>query len=378
MQSVEFSGTWKEIGRAHGEQLGHRLREVEELVTAEMLPLLRTDESALQEDARFNALKAHAPAWFWEELKSLRQTPRGDEVTEESLLLANVVDDLSLIALRQGEARASAMACTSFAVHNGDGPLVARNLDYFWGETLTRLQQVFRITPEENGALPIVSVGWPGYLGVVTGMNSEGVCLAVHVSDPVNVSAHGIPSGMLYRQTLHRARTAREAADVIASASRTAGYNVLLADPREVLVLEVTAQQAVVRTMRDGFLTCSNHFQSRELGRAAVKDLLSLRYPLRSRVAIALMRVESLRRASEVAKWLKRNAVNDVETARAGLCQRAVEKRGTLATVQTVFFEPAARRMWVADATSPPTTRGRLRAVDARAEIPHFPGQPLH
>src|SRR5205085_296964 len=55
---------------------------------------------------------------------------------------------------------------------------LARAFDFEAGEPFDRDKVVFLV--REPGRIPFASVGWPGFVGVVSGMNREGVAIVVH------------------------------------------------------------------------------------------------------------------------------------------------------------------------------------------------------
>jgi len=68
------------------------------------------------------------------------------------------------------------IGCTSFAFAGAGGhELVGRAFDFEAGEVFDRDKVVYLV--REDGAVPFASVAWPGFIGVVTGMNAEGVVL---------------------------------------------------------------------------------------------------------------------------------------------------------------------------------------------------------
>jgi hypothetical protein len=74
------------------------------------------------------------------------------------------------------------VGCTSFVLSGaGAAPghhLLARNFDFEVDEIFDRSKVVFLV--REKGAIPFASVAWPGLVGVVSGMNAEGLAVVVH------------------------------------------------------------------------------------------------------------------------------------------------------------------------------------------------------
>ena len=69
------------------------------------------------------------------------------------------------------------IGCSAFVLGPGatrDGhTLLGRAFDFEAGDEFDRDKAVFFV--RENGAIPFASVAWPGLVGVLSGMNAEGV-----------------------------------------------------------------------------------------------------------------------------------------------------------------------------------------------------------
>jgi isopenicillin-N N-acyltransferase like protein len=74
------------------------------------------------------------------------------------------------------------LGCTSFALTGdaaeGGHVVLARNFDFEAGPVFDEKKAVFLV--REDGRIPYASVAWPGLVGVVSGMNAEGLAVVVH------------------------------------------------------------------------------------------------------------------------------------------------------------------------------------------------------
>ncbi len=121
------------------------------------------------------------------------------------------------------------IGCTSFAFSGADGhELVGRAFDFDAGETFDRDKVVYLV--REDGAVPFASVAWPGFIGVVTGMNAEGVVLVVHGARGGEPSAEGMPVAFSLRETLAHAHTADEAVGLLRAQRVMVSHIVFVAD----------------------------------------------------------------------------------------------------------------------------------------------------
>lgn len=192
----------------------------------------------------------------------------GAQVSLGTVLLLNVLDDLVN----------SSPLCSALAVgegHTRDGVyIMGRNLDYpLFIDILVQLQTLFLLEPEEG--VPLASLAWPGYVGVCTGINKAGVALAQLSAKSQDRTLRGMPAALRFRLALERGATARAAADQILRLPGTIGNNLMLCDPKESLVLEISARQGARRWPRDGLITATNHYQ------IPAMQALAGRYPTR-------------------------------------------------------------------------------------------------
>jgi hypothetical protein len=156
------------------------------------------------------------------------------------------------------------IGCTSFAVdpgHTRDGhPLVGRAFDFEAGDVFDRDKIVFLV--REHGAIPFASVAWAGLVGVVTGMNADGVFLAVHgarAGEPSNV---GIPVTLAVREALSHARDTQTAVAILRRQPVMVSHMVFVADSAGhfAVVERAPGSEAFVRTSVAS-IAVTNHFE---------------------------------------------------------------------------------------------------------------------
>ena len=243
------------MGLAHGKMLANDIKHLRReflrylaqiSFTIGALPLYLT--------ACFFALrfKRFIPAPLWEELAAVAT---GAGVHVSFILFINVMDDLLNNIPR----------CSTFAAAlENTQPhdfLLGRNLDYpLFAQVMCRFNTIFVLFPETGQ--PLVSVAWPGYVGVCTGMNVAKVALGQLTASTSDFSMAGVPSALRNRLALQHCLSPLEVVARIASLSGTIGANLIVASPREALLLEVSAHHRQVRVPVDGILTATNHYQS--------------------------------------------------------------------------------------------------------------------
>lgn len=177
------------------------------------------------------------------------------------------------------------MGCSSFSAWGDmtkDGhTITGRNMDWSKCPAFDGTQLVMVFVPEEGGdSLGWVSVFWPGLIGCTTGMNAEGVSVAMHDSNSPNPSGTGgfTPSTMLYRQVIESTRAETMVEDitrVLTERHTLPGYNMMATRPYTgsgvpAVVIEHDADLSnggglTVREPAgtDAFIACTNHSRKR-------------------------------------------------------------------------------------------------------------------
>lgn len=202
-------------------------------------------------------------------------------------------------------------------------PLFGRNLDY---PTLGKLQEFSLITVyRPTGKHAFVSVGFPGIIGVFSGMNDAGLSRAtlesyVAKDGAPKLNPKGVAYTLLYRRILEECTTLDEAEKLLRSTERTTMNNLAICDRNGGAVFEFTPKTVAVRRAEKGICPCTNHFRTEELA----KDTKCRRYDALSKA----WDIDKLDRAA-VAKLL--HAANQGEF-----------------TLQTMIFEPADRKLHLA------------------------------
>lgn len=158
------------------------------------------------------------------------------------------------------------IGCTSFAFDGeatADGhALVARAFDFEAGDLLDRDKVVFLV--QEDGAIAFASVAWPGFTGVVTGMNAEGVVVVVHGARAGEPVAEGLPVAFALREVLERAHDTGEAVAILRAQQVMVSHIVFVADGagRFAVVERAPGVDAFVRDAKShGTLAVTNHFE---------------------------------------------------------------------------------------------------------------------
>jgi hypothetical protein len=268
--------------------------------------------------------KSMEPQFPPEHLKELEAGAQGAKIDRDLALLGNTFPDIS-----------KAYGCSSIIVGKErsatGGPLFGRNLDY---STLGYLDQYSMVTvrrPRDKTKHAFASIGFPGMVGCLSGINDAGLALAVHEvrktkDGSPGLDTKGIPYTLAFRRLLEECTTVAEAEKLLRSMKRTTMLNLSICDKDGGAIFELTTKTVVVRKPEADICTCTNHFCSKELGVGAHCDRLP--------------KLDAAREAkdklglADVAKKLD-----------------AVNQGG--ATLQTMVFEPATLKLHLAIGKGP-------------------------
>jgi hypothetical protein len=159
------------------------------------------------------------------------------------------------------------IGCSAFALGPGATKsghvLFARAFDFEAGDIFDRDKAIFFV--RENGAIPFASVAWPGLVGVMSGMNLEGVAVIVNGARALEPRATGLPVVFSLREVLSRAHTTAEAVDILRGQDVMVSHIVFVADAsgKTAVVERAPGAAAYVRTdWRDpDRVGVTNHFE---------------------------------------------------------------------------------------------------------------------
>lgn len=346
---VELSGQPYDMGLAHGRLLGPEIA----LMRVRLLGYLGSISYGIFGGTLlwvFGHLTRRMEPFIPQTLKDeLRGIADGSGQDYRFILLLNALDDVFMN-----------LACSSVAV----GPeltgsrnlLIGRNLDYpLFYDLLPKLNTVFRVTPDAGH--PFVSVAWPGFAAVVTGMNDAGLFIADLTSITKDRSLQGTPALLLNRLAIQGSATIDELQDTYAGAKRTVGKNIMAASPDGARVLELSANSMTYREPSGGVLVATNHFEDSGMAgrQGSVKPPPKSDFPARYySYEFSKERMDCLHGAFN---WRTDVSAGDVASA---LGSQPVANEST---VQSIVFEPATKKLLVAVRTTTPVSAGEYREL---------------
>lgn len=157
-----------------------------------------------------------------------------------------------------------AIGCTAFAVDTAEGPLHARNLD--WWTVNDLLADNTQIVHYQRGAgEPLFSVvGWPGYIGALSGLAPKRFSLTLNSVYSQERSLMSTPISLLIRMVLERARDFKEAVQMLEQKTIVGPCLLLACGSKngDMAVIERTPTRAVVRGPQNSYVAVTNEYQA--------------------------------------------------------------------------------------------------------------------
>ena len=274
------------------------------------------------------AMMEHAPADYRAELQAFCKA-------------ANLDPEAGVVANTLPDTYRGWLGCSSLMVlpekSATKGTLFGRNLDFYAIASLDKCGLVTVYRPK--GKRAFASIGFPGLMGCLSGINDAGLAVAVHEvffsgDGATMLNTKAMPYAACFRRVLEECDSVATAEKLVRSVERSTLLNLAVCDRRDCAVLEMTPKTVAIRRGAGGVCVCTNHFRTEELA------LFSWcrRYP----VLCTITKIEKIG-VRDVAQKL--DAVN----------------QGRL-TMQTMIFEPGPLLLHVS-LGPPPASKQPLREI---------------
>jgi isopenicillin-N N-acyltransferase like protein len=319
----EFRGDGAEMGREEAAQLGPEIRQLSDTYLAAQLQGVNRVQARLVA-AEFEALMLPEHR---EEVIAMAQAAG---INQYDAVLGQCFVDLT------PQTGCSTISLPPRASPDGIGRF-GRNLDFPSLGILQKHSVLMIYHPE--GRYAFASIGFPGMIGVVSGMNEHGLSLACMEVPRAARLPTAMPYMLLYRMILERCRTVPEAIDLLNRTPRQTANNLMLMDAEEDrAVVEIRPEGITVRRgVDEAALISTNHQRGQDRTTAG----LCWRYDLLNSMA-----------AHEFGR-IDREALEH-------MMARVVQGNGGDFTLQSMIFEPTERVIYLATGDDAPA-RGYQR-----------------
>ena len=159
------------------------------------------------------------------------------------------------------------VGCSSFAAWGDkteDGQLlIGRNFDFYAGDDFAKDKIIAFVKPTKG--YNFMSVTWAGMIGVVSGMNDQGLTVTINAGKSDIPFVAKTPISILTREILQYASTIEEAIEIAKKRQVFVSESILVGSAKDnkAVTIEVSPKNfGVYEVENTNQLICSNHFQS--------------------------------------------------------------------------------------------------------------------
>jgi len=239
------------------------------------------------------------------------------------------------------------VGCTSFAANIGfaDSSLIlGRNFDFYINDAFAEDKIVCFVNPDKGHQFAFVT--WASFIGVVSGMNAEGLTVTINAGKSDLPSKAATPISLLAREILQYAGNIEEAIAIAGKRKTFVAESLLIgsaADNKAVIIEKSPTKLGVYQT-QNNFLVCSNHFQSE----AFVDDKENLDHILESASLNRQERAEELMLEKDTINYLEAAEIlrdrNGVGGTNIGIGNE--KAMAQMISHHSVIFQPLQKKMW--------------------------------
>lgn len=250
-----------------------------------MLPWIEAPTLSIDMDLppkeRYAQLPSHAIAMGRELLDDLRgEMPRGAQFLgdllrmrtrgrfhDEAVAYAALVGGswrIIMLAAASYDLALASYGCSTIALATSSGPVLARNMDWWPEQSLARASYLIRM--ERKGNLQFASAGWPGSIGVVSGLSARGFAVVLNAAFSTGgIDKLGYPVLLHIRRVLEDASDFDDAVNRLASERLAAGclLTVVGRENHQRVVIERSQRNhAIRRPEGNEAIAATNHYRS--------------------------------------------------------------------------------------------------------------------
>ena len=246
------------------------------------------------------------------------------------------------------------VGCSSFATwgtQSADSSLlIGRNFDFYVGDAFAENKQVAFYTPDQG--YKFASVGWPGMIGVLSGMNETGLTVTINAAKSAVPTGSATPISILTREILQYASTIDEAFAIAQKRKTFVSESILIGSAKDgkAAIIEKSPEKTVLFKGKEADrLICTNHYQSEEFSKDErnMENIRTSDSPYRFARLKELINENLPIDASKAASILRNH--KGLQNADLGLANEMAINQ--FIAHHSVIFQPEKRLMWVS--TSP-------------------------
>lgn len=261
------SRRWKEMIRAERENARTLIRNCIEEAEIQAT-------GSLTGRLAFKAARALLPkiyAWAGGETEyaaDIKAWAKGTGIAEEDLIFSNLIYEIS-----QFGSLFAGCTATAFNMPGGKGVAHIRHMDW----PLTGIGKLTCHIRYDGPCGPFTSVGWPGYVGVLSGVAPGRFSATINQAPQVGLPRAQWPASLALRWAFENTGSYEAAVTDLVDTPLAASAFFMVAgtEPDQAVVIEHTGKEAHCRYMRRGVLSVANHYQCAALQSYNTIDYLS-------------------------------------------------------------------------------------------------------
>ncbi|SFN72427.1 Acyl-coenzyme A:6-aminopenicillanic acid acyl-transferase [Capnocytophaga haemolytica] len=268
------------------------------------------------------------------------------------------------------------VGCSSLAVwgdYTADGQLlIGRNFDFYLSDDFATERIVRFVRPDKG--IPFMSYAWGGMVGVLSGMNLEGLTVTINAGKSSIPLRARTPISLLCREILQYASTIDEAVAIAKKRKVFVSEAIMVgsAKDKRAVLIEVSPKKIGIYEVENRLL-CTNHFQS-DVYKDDKKNKAQI---AESHSAYRYAKLEELVPANARLTPEKMAAIlRNTEGLEGKAIGYGNEKAlNQLLAHHAVIFKPEQRKVWV---SSSPYQLGEFVMYDLKEVFKDSVGSPYH
>lgn len=268
------------------------------------------------------------------------------------------------------------VGCSSFATWGSQSAdstlLIGRNFDFYVGDAFAENKLVTFCHPDKGHNF--VSIGWPGMIGVLSGMNEAGLTVTINAAKSAMPTSSATPISILTREILQYASNIEEALAIAQKRKTFVSESILIGSAKDgrAAIIEKSPEKTVLFTGKEkDRIICTNHYQSEEFS----KDERNMENIRTSDSPYRFARMEELLNEKQPMNPVKAASVlrnhKGLQNADLGLANEMAINQ--FIAHHSVIFQPEKLLIWV---STSPWQSGQYVAYDLK-KIFHSDGIPI-
>lgn len=244
------------------------------------------------------------------------------------------------------------VGCSSFAVWGNNSAdkdlLIARNFDFYAGDDFAKNKIIKFVKPKKG--YKFVSVTWGGMIGVVSGMNDQGLTVTINAGKSDIPLIAKTPIGLVTREILQYAATIDEAIAIAKKRKVFVSEAILVgsAKANKAVSIEMSPKNfGVYEVSNTSQLICANHFQSN----AYAEDKNNLKHKAESHSNYRYEKMVELLSNEKVTPQIAVDILRDREGLKNKKIGFGNEKAlNQLLAHHAIVFKPKDLQVWISSA----------------------------